>query len=96
MKVTKPKDNQLLFEDDAFKAFDLKVKSKTGLSNSEYDNFYESFILLYRLKGMDASKQMYMGNKLSILTSLTSMLDQLMSRKVITREDLVNILELLD
>lgn len=96
MKVTKPKDNQLLFEDDALKAFDTKVKSKTGLSNSRYNSFYESFILFYRFKGMEASKQMYMGDRISILTSLTSMLDQLIRTKVITRGDLLDILELLD
>lgn len=96
MKVTKPKDNQLLFEDDVFKVFDIEVKSKTGLIDSEYNDFYESFILFYRFKGMEASKQMYMGNKISILTSLTSMLERLMNKKVITREDLANILNLLD
>lgn len=83
-------------EDDAFKAFNLKVKFKTGLTKSEYNDFYESFILFYRLKGMDASKQIFMGNKLSLLTSITSMLDQLIRNKVITKDDLLNIIEFLD
>lgn len=96
MKVTKPKDNQLSFEDDALKAFDTKVKSKTGLSKSKCNSLYESFILFYRFKDMEASKQMYMGNRISILTSLTSMLDQLIKAKVITRQDLFDMLELLD
>lgn len=96
MKVTKLKENQLLLEDDAFKFFDTKVKSKTGLNKSEYNDYYESFILFYRLKGMDASKQMFIGNKISLLTSITSMLDQLIRNKVITRDDLFNIIELLD
>lgn len=86
----------MLLEDDTFKSFDTKVKSKTGLNKSEYNDYYESFILFYRLKGMDASKQMFIGNKISLLTSITSMLDQLIRNKVITRDDLFNIIELLD
>lgn len=96
MKVTKPKKNQLLFEDDTLKCFDLEVQTKTGLKESEYDDLYESFILFYRFKGMDSSKQFYMGNKVSILTSITSILERLLNYRVITINDLHDMMDLLE
>lgn len=95
MKVTKPKDNQLLFEDDTLKCFDLEVQSKTGLANTPINEVYEAFMLFYRFKDMDASKQIYIGNKVSIMTAITSMLDKLIETKVITKKDLKNIIDMI-
>lgn len=92
MKVTKPKENQLLFEDDVLKGFELEVKSKTGLTNSPINDLYETFVLFYRFKGMDASKQLYTGNKLSIMTGINSMLEQLIRAGIITKKDLKEII----
>lgn len=92
MKVSKPKENQLLFEDDILKGFELEVKSKTGLANSPINELYEAFMLFYRFKGMDASKQIYTGNKLSIMTGVNSMLEKLISAGVITERDLNKII----
>lgn len=92
MKVTKPKENQLLFEDDVLKGFELEVKSKTGLANSPINDLYETFMLFYRFKGMDASKQLYTGNKISIMTGINSMLEQLIRAEIITKKDLKEII----
>ena len=37
MKVTKPKENQILIEDDLFKRFSLKVKSKSILDIKSFN-----------------------------------------------------------
>lgn len=92
MKVSKPKDNQLLFEDDVLKGFELEIKSKTGLANSPINDLYETFMLFYRFKGMDASKQLYTGNKISIMTGINSMLEQLIRAGIITKKDLKEII----
>lgn len=77
MKITKPKKNQILLEDDCFTDLDLEVKSKTGLNNSEFNEDYNGLVLLYRLPNMDASKHLFYGDKLSILTLLTGGLKNL-------------------
>lgn len=94
MKVSKPKENQLLFEDDSFKYFDLEVKTKTGLNESSFDNIYESFILFYRFKGMDASKQMFMGNQVSIVTALTSIINRLLATGIMSKDILEDVVKL--
>ena len=94
MKVSKPKENQLLFEDDSFKYFDLEVKTKTGLNESSFDNIYESFILFYRFKGMDASKQMFMGNQVSIVTALTSIINRLLATRIMSKDVLEDVAKL--
>lgn len=94
MKVSKPKENQLLFEDDSFKHFDLEVKSKTGLNESSLNDIYESFILFYRFKGMDASKQMFMGNQVSIVTALTSIINRLLATGIMSKDILEDVVKL--
>lgn len=88
MLVTKPKNNQLLLEDDSFENFDLGVHSKTGLVDSEFDKIYEALILCYRLPGMDASKQMFYGDRLSVMTLLSSTLQNLLTYHIIDEESL--------
>ena len=94
MKVSKPKENQSFFEDDSFKHFDLEVKTKTGLNESSFDNIYESFILFYRFKGMDASKQMFMGNQVSIVTALTSIINKLLATGIMNKDILEDVVKL--
>ena len=94
MKISKPKENQLLFEDDSFKHFDLEVKTKTGLNESSFNNIYESFILFYRCKGMDASKQMFMGNQVSIVTALTSIINKLLATGIMNKDILEDVVKL--
>ncbi len=86
MKVTKPKENQVLLEDDIFRQFDLNVESKTGLVDSEFNESYECLILSYRLPNMEASKQIFYGDIVGINTIITSMLKNLIDKKIIDLE----------
>lgn len=88
MEITKPKDNQLLIEDDILKQFDLKVKSKTGLNDSGFNEMYKGFILAYRLPDMDASKQIFYGTQASVMTLFCSCLESIITNKLIAEEDL--------
>lgn len=99
MKVCKLKDNQILLEDESFKNLkdsDLQVvESKTGLSDSEYNNIYESLILAYRTPGMDASKQIYVGDRLSLLTTISSMLQQMIDHDILSFNLLYEIVDMI-
>lgn len=88
MKITKPKSNQLLIEDNCLKQFNLKVNSDGGLNNSGYNMLYNGFILAYRQPDMNASKQIFYGNQLTIMTLFCSCLESLLRQKVITKEQL--------
>lgn len=94
MIITKPKKNQLLLEDDRLSEFNLEVKSKTGLNETEYDDMYNAMVFGYRQPGMDASKQLFMGDRVSVLTLLSSMMENLMRYKVIDSEDLKEMIKL--
>lgn len=83
MKITKPKENQILFEDDNFKNVALEVKNKTGLNDTEYNNIYDGFILAYRQPNMDASKQIFFGNGMTICTLICSCLENLLTYGVL-------------
>ena len=94
MKITKPKDNQLLIEDENFVKFKLDVSSKTGLNDSYYNNLYEGLILGYRLPNMDASKQMFMESKLSMMTLYASMTENLLRNDIFTEKEIKDILRI--
>ena len=87
MKITKPKETQILLEDEHFKNFHLDVVSNTGLNESEFNEFYEGLILTYRQPNMDASKQMFFGNVPSICTLMCSMLEQLLVREILNEKE---------
>lgn len=92
MKVSKLKDTQLLIEGDEIANLDLRVHSKTGLASSEFDNVYESLLLMYRFPGMDASKQLFYGDTISILTLLSSSLQNLLEYNILTEEQLDDVI----
>lgn len=96
MKITKPKENQILIEDERLKNFKLENETPSGLEQSEFDNIYETLVLGYRMSGMSASKQIFYGDKLSLLTIFTSMLKNLIDSNVITKDELINIYILLN
>lgn len=93
MKITKPKENQILIEDEALKQFKLKVQSKTGLNNSGYNQIYQGLILAYRLPDMDASKQIFYGSEVSIMTLFCSCLESVISNNLIKESDLDDMVE---
>lgn len=86
MKITKPKKNQILLEDDRLENFKLEVKSKNGLNNTAFNDIYEALIFGYRLPNMNASKQMFLGDTLSIMTLVSSMLENLIDYGVIDED----------
>lgn len=88
MKITKPKENQILLEDDNFVNFSLETSSKTGLSDSEFNEAYGALALAYRIPGMDASKQIFYGDQLSIMTMFSSMVENLLKHNIMSEEDL--------
>lgn len=93
MKITKPKENQLLFEDENLKKFTLKVQNETGLNKSKYNKSYDGVILAYRQPNMDASKQMFFGNTMTICTLISSCLENLLNYGILNEEmldDMVN------
>lgn len=93
MKITKPKSNQLLIEDDCLINLNLNVKSKTGLNDSEYNKMYEALILAWRFPNMDASKQMFYGSQIGLATLLTSLVDSAEDNKIFKLEHLVEAIE---
>ena len=93
MKITKPKDNQILIEDDIFKQFELKVKSNTGLNNSGYNKIYQGLILAYRLPDMDASKQLFYGDPISIMTLFCSCLESIVANGLISENNIDDMVE---
>lgn len=94
MKVSKPKENQLLFEDDNLKQLKLEVESKTGLSKSVLNEIYEGLILGYRTVGMEASKQVFVGDKLSLMTLFSSMIENMLTYKILTEKELQQMINL--
>ena len=93
MKISKPKENQILIEDDNLKQFNLEVQSKTGLRDSEFDSLYEGMIFAYRQPGMDASKQMFMGSPVSIMTLTASMIENLFRYKLLSEKDIIKLVK---
>ena len=94
MKVSKPKENQLLFEDDNLKQLKLEVKSKTGLSKSVLNEIYEGLILGYRTVAMEASKQVFVGDKLSLMTLFSSMIENMLTYRILTEKELQQMINL--
>lgn len=94
MKITKPKENQLLFEDDIFKDFKLECEHKNIIEGSKFDENYNGIVLGYRFTPMGSSKQMFYGSNISILTLLSSMLDNLLTREVLTEKQLYRIVDM--
>lgn len=70
------------------KQFDLKVQTNAGLNNSGFNELYKGFILAYRLPDMDASKQIFYGSRISVMTLFCSCLESIITNKLIAEKDL--------
>ncbi len=93
LKITKPNKTSILIEGDELVAFTPEVQSKTGLIDDEkYDENYSIFTLFYRFPGMDSSKQIIMGNTISIEVILASLMHTLLEEGVLKRSDIYDIL----
>lgn len=92
LKITKPNEKSILIEGDELVAFNPEVQSKTGLvDDKKYDENYSIFTLFYRFPGMDASKQMIMGNAISIEVMLASLMHTLLKEGVFKRKDIYDV-----
>lgn len=94
MKVFKSAEDTLCIQGDFVPLLDLNVKTKTGLSESAMDSIYEAVLIGYRLPGMDASKQIIAGDRVSVCTLTASLLENLLRHKVITDKDLLKLVNL--
>ena len=86
--------------DDVLKEFEEKannaVSSNRKLWNdTEVDSAYNVDIHIWRKPGMGNSIQTITGNKISIMTATTSYLDTLISKKVLTFDELDYMIKLL-
>ena len=86
--------------DDVLKEFEEKANNavssnKKLWTNTEADDVYSVDIHIWRKPGMGNSIQTIAGNKISIMTATTSYLDTLMSKKVLTFDELDYMIELL-
>lgn len=86
--------------DDVLKEFEEKANNAVSSNrklwkDTNNDNIYEVDIHIWRKPGMGNSIQTIAGNKLSIMTATTSYLDTLISKKVLTFDELDYMIELL-
>ena len=79
--------------DDVLKEFEEKANNavssnKKLWTDTEADNAYNVDIHIWRKTGMGNSIQTIVGNKISIMTATASYLDTLINKKVLTFDEL--------
>ena len=79
--------------DDVLKEFEEKANNAVSSNrklwkDTEADDLYAVDIHIWRKTGMGNSIQTIVGNKISIMTATASYLDTLISKKVLTFDDL--------
>lgn len=93
MKITKPKENQLLIEAEFLENYKLDIEIKKGLNKSISNKFYEGMVLAYRLPNMDASKHLFFGSPSSIMTLMCNNIENLLVNKLVSEKQLDEIIE---
>ena len=86
--------------DDVLKEFEEKANNAVSSNkklwkDTEADSAYNVDIHIWRKTGMGNSIQTIVGNKISIMTATASYLDTLISKKVLTFDELDYMIELL-
>ena len=86
--------------DDVLKEFEEKANNAVSSNrklwkDTKADDIYNVDIHIWRKTGMGNSIQTITGNKISIMTATASYLDTLISKKVLTFEELDYMIELL-
>ena len=86
--------------DDVLKEFEEKANNavssnKKFWKNTKADDLYNVDIHIWRKTGMGNSLQTIVGNKISIMTATSSYLDTLISKKVLTFDELDEMIKLL-
>ena len=85
--MTKQKIDDMLKEFEE-KANNAQSKFRKLWKDTEADNIYNVDIHIWRKPGMGNSIQTITGNKISIMTATASYLDTLISKKVLTFDEL--------
>ena len=85
--------------DDVLKEFEEKANNAVSSNrklwkDTEADDLYAVDIHIWRKPGMGNSLQTITGNKISIMTATTSYLDTLISKKVLTFDELDEMIKL--
>ena len=85
--------------DDVLKEFEEKANNavssnKKFWKDTKVDNAYNVDIHIWRKTGMGNSIQTIVGNKISIMTATASYLDTLISKKVLTFDELDEMIKL--
>ena len=85
--------------DDVLKEFEEKAnnaqsKFRKFWKDTEVDNAYNVDIHIWRKTGMGNSLQTIVGNKISIMTATASYLNTLISKKVLTFDELDEMIKL--
>ena len=85
--------------DDVLKEFEEKANdavssNKKFWKDTEVDNVYNVDIHIWRKTGMGNSLQTIVGNKISIITATASYLNTLISKKVLTFDELDEMVKL--
>lgn len=86
--------------DDVIKEFEEKSKNAISKYRKYYegkdlDDLYEVDIHIWRKPGMGNSLQTIKGNKVSIMTGVASLLNTLLLKKVCSKEELTNMLNII-
>lgn len=85
--------------DDILSEFEEKTKDAVSSyrplwEGDTQDNFYNVDIHIWRKPGMGNSLQTIAGNKISIMTATSSFLNTLLSKGVISEEELIYMIKL--
>lgn len=70
---------------------DKYFPGKTGKLPEEMDKIYDCDIYIYRHPGMGNSKQLIVGDKLSVITATSSYLETLLRNGVVSEKELKDI-----
>lgn len=89
MKIYKSSEDTLCIQGKEIKKFEIETSYKgKELVDSELNGIYDTMILGYRFPGMEVSKHMFYGNKLSITTLFCSMTENMLLYNIITEDEL--------
>ena len=60
---------------------------KKEITEEDFDSLFEGLVVCYRHKGMDKSRQIFVGSRPALMVMFTSMLEMLIKQQVFTTDD---------
>lgn len=70
--------------------------TRDNWEGDESDELYRGFIYGFRFPGMGNSSQVFMGNKIALMTLFTSMMSTMIRRKVISIADFKSMINMIE